>query len=73
MQKYAYGDHRMHMGNTVRIRAGTGNNSHMGSPSTHNEIVPIRGLTYMPTGRRGMEVDITMGMAPELDDDNSLE
>ena len=26
-----------------------------------------------PTGRRGMEVDITMGMATELDDDNSLE
>ncbi len=27
----------------------------------------------MPMGRRGMEVDITMGMASELDDDNSLE
>ena len=32
-------------GAPVRIRAGTAMNSHTGSPSTHNEIVPIRGLT----------------------------
>jgi hypothetical protein len=46
MRKYAYGDCRTHMGIPVRIRAGTATNSHTRSPSTHNEIVPIRGLRH---------------------------
>ena len=36
----------MHMGDPVCIWAGTARNSHTGSPRTHNEIVPIRGVTY---------------------------
>ena len=40
----------MPLGIPVRIRAGTANNSHMGTPSTHNEIVPIRVLEPSKTG-----------------------
>jgi hypothetical protein len=34
-------------GDPIRIRAETATSSHTGSPSTHNEIVPIRGSTYI--------------------------
>jgi hypothetical protein len=47
MHDFAYGDRRMHMGIPVCKRAGIAENFAYGDPITHNEIVRIRGLTYI--------------------------
>ena len=55
MHDFAYGDRRMHMGIPVCKRAGIAENFAYGDPITHNEIVRIRGLTYIYISRRKAE------------------
>jgi hypothetical protein len=43
----SYGDRRMHMGIPVCERAGIAKKFTYGDPCTHNEIVHMRGLTYI--------------------------
>jgi hypothetical protein len=47
MRNFPYGDCRMHMGIPVCERAGIAKKFAYGDPRTHNEIVHIRGLTYI--------------------------
>ena len=48
MCNFAYGDRRMHMGIPVCKRAGIAEKFAYGDPITHNEIVRIWGLTFIP-------------------------
>jgi hypothetical protein len=47
MRNFAYRDRRMHMGIPVCKRAGIAKNFAYGDPITHNEVVRIRGLTFL--------------------------
>jgi hypothetical protein len=47
MRNFPYGDPRMHMGIPVCERAGIAKKFTYGDPRTHNEIVRIRGFTYI--------------------------
>ena len=47
MQNFAYGDHHMRMASPNTHTGRDHQNTHMGSPITHNEFVGIWGVTHI--------------------------
>jgi hypothetical protein len=67
MRNFAYRDCRMHMGIPVCKRAGIAKKFAYGDPHTHNEVVRIRGLTYMfSPGMRGCDVALICSFVPAM-------